>query len=326
MKTLKTNNSIEGLDVAFVEGAISSVSQAAEVRKVRENTEHVVAIGACTGKPSTSRNRIVGEQMDERIRWYMDHFDYARDVVPLDEVVRVDDRVRGCPMNASAFFRRGRSTWNSTRSPKVARRNIAIEAIPKIEGNAGLEVLVEDGAVKDLRFKITDYRRFLTVAARGKRMNAVPSFLSRICGTCSVAHLFASLMAIENLQVVHISLPGNPHDVDLAEPADLLQVPQLEGKVEVVHSPAREQGEMLDLAVRDQGDPLKARDRVQYYDALLVHEGQVLVRFDCNEPDARHRTTQPPGDLQRPPVLRHLQVAEDVDLHGAATGPTACRP
>jgi coenzyme F420-reducing hydrogenase gamma subunit len=31
MKTLKTNNSIEGLDVAFVEGAISSDSQAVEV-------------------------------------------------------------------------------------------------------------------------------------------------------------------------------------------------------------------------------------------------------------------------------------------------------
>jgi sulfhydrogenase subunit delta len=106
MKTLKTNNSIEGLDVALVEGAISSESQAAEVRKVRENSEHVVAIGACacTGKPSTSRNRFVDEQMDERIRWYMDHFDYARDVVPLDEVVRVDDMVRGCPMNASAFI------------------------------------------------------------------------------------------------------------------------------------------------------------------------------------------------------------------------------
>ncbi len=87
----------------------------------------------------------------------------------------------------------------------MAGRNIVIETISKIEGNAGLEVVVEDGAVKDLRFKITDYRRFLTVAARGKRMAAVPSFLSRICGTCSVAHLFASLMAIENSQGIEVS-------------------------------------------------------------------------------------------------------------------------
>ena len=87
----------------------------------------------------------------------------------------------------------------------MAARNIVIEAISKIEGNAGLEVVVEDSTVKDLRFKITDYRRFLTVAARGKRMSAVPSFLSRICGTCSVAHLFASLMALENSQGIEVT-------------------------------------------------------------------------------------------------------------------------
>jgi sulfhydrogenase subunit delta len=105
VKTLKANNSIEGLDVAFVEGAISSDSQAVDVRAIRRSAEHVVAIGACacTGKPSTSRNQFVDEQIDERIRWYMEHFDYAQDVVPLDEVIRVDDMVRGCPMNAQSF-------------------------------------------------------------------------------------------------------------------------------------------------------------------------------------------------------------------------------
>ena len=84
-------------------------------------------------------------------------------------------------------------------------RNIAIDVITKIEGSAGLEVVIEDDAVKDLRFMIRDYRRFFTTAVRGKRMVAVPSFLSRICGTCSVAHLFASLMAIESSQGIEVS-------------------------------------------------------------------------------------------------------------------------
>jgi coenzyme F420-reducing hydrogenase gamma subunit len=107
MKALKANNSIEGLDVAFVEGAISSESQAAEVRRIRENAGHVVAVGACacTGKPSTSRNQFVSEQINERIRWYLDHFDYGANVVSLDEVIRVDDMVRGCPMNAASFLK-----------------------------------------------------------------------------------------------------------------------------------------------------------------------------------------------------------------------------
>ena len=84
-------------------------------------------------------------------------------------------------------------------------REFIIEAITKIEGDAGLKVVIENDAVKDLRFMIRDYRRFFTAAVRGKRMVAVPSFLSRICGTCSVAHLFASLMAIESSQGIEVS-------------------------------------------------------------------------------------------------------------------------
>jgi sulfhydrogenase subunit alpha len=87
----------------------------------------------------------------------------------------------------------------------MSRRELVIDAITKIEGDAGLEVVIEDGAVKDLRFMVRDYRRFFTTAVRGKRMVAVPSFLSRICGTCSVAHLFASLMAIEASQGIEVS-------------------------------------------------------------------------------------------------------------------------
>src|SRR5215204_3668620 len=84
-------------------------------------------------------------------------------------------------------------------------RNIAIDTITKIEGNAGLKVIIEDEAVKNLQFIISDYRRFFTMAVRGKRIVAVPSFLSRICGTCSVAHLFASLMAIESTQGIAVT-------------------------------------------------------------------------------------------------------------------------
>jgi sulfhydrogenase subunit alpha len=84
-------------------------------------------------------------------------------------------------------------------------RNIVIDTIAKIEGNAGLKVVIEDDVVKDLQFIVSDYRRFFTTAVRGKRLVAVPSFLSRICGTCSVAHLFASLMALESAQGIAIT-------------------------------------------------------------------------------------------------------------------------
>jgi sulfhydrogenase subunit delta len=106
MKALKTNNSLTGLDVAFIEGAISSDSQAREAQQIRENAEYVVAIGACacTGHPSTSRNQFASEQINERIRWYLSHFDYGKEVKRLNEVIRVDDMVRGCPMKVPSFL------------------------------------------------------------------------------------------------------------------------------------------------------------------------------------------------------------------------------
>jgi coenzyme F420-reducing hydrogenase alpha subunit len=82
---------------------------------------------------------------------------------------------------------------------------INIENITKIEGGASLQVSVKDGQVDDLKFIIKDYRRFYTEAVKGKPYIAASSFLSRICGTCSVAHLFASLEAIEKSQGIELT-------------------------------------------------------------------------------------------------------------------------
>lgn len=105
-KPLKTKNEIRELDVAFVEGAISSPIQFAELQKIRANTKYLVAIGACacTGMPSASRNQFTNEQITERINWYLSHFDYSEKVQKLDELVTVDDRVEGCPMNQNVFI------------------------------------------------------------------------------------------------------------------------------------------------------------------------------------------------------------------------------
>ena len=80
--------------------------------------------------------------------------------------------------------------------------DITIDNITKVEGSAGLKVSIVDGKVSDLEFIVKDYRRFYTEAVKGKPIIAVPSFLSRICGTCSVAHLFAALEAIEKSQEI----------------------------------------------------------------------------------------------------------------------------
>lgn len=83
--------------------------------------------------------------------------------------------------------------------------DITLENITKVEGAATLKVIIENNTVKDLKFIIADYRRFYTDAVKGKPIIAVPSFLSRICGTCSVSHLFASLSAIEKSQGIELT-------------------------------------------------------------------------------------------------------------------------
>lgn len=106
IRALKTKNSLENLDVAFIEGAISSQTQEQEAKKIRENAKYVVAVGscACTGLPSASRNEFVDEQISEKVKWYLEHFDYFPKVKKLNEVIKVDDYIHGCPMNVPVFL------------------------------------------------------------------------------------------------------------------------------------------------------------------------------------------------------------------------------
>ncbi len=106
VKVLKSKNSYEGLDVAFVEGAIANEKQAIELKKIRDNSKYVIAIGscACTGLPSATRNAFTPNDLTERINWYMQNFDYSQKVRRLEDEVKVDDRVNGCPMNVPTFL------------------------------------------------------------------------------------------------------------------------------------------------------------------------------------------------------------------------------
>jgi coenzyme F420-reducing hydrogenase alpha subunit len=73
-----------------------------------------------------------------------------------------------------------------------------MEHITKIEGDAKVSIHAEDGKVTEVKFGITEYKRFFTEAMKGKPINAIPSHLARICGTCSNAHIMAAIEACEN--------------------------------------------------------------------------------------------------------------------------------
>lgn len=75
--------------------------------------------------------------------------------------------------------------------------DITMDHISKVEGSAGLEVRVRNNKVEHVHFKITEYKRFYTEAMRGKPVLGLPQLLSRICGTCSNAHILCSIEACE---------------------------------------------------------------------------------------------------------------------------------
>ena len=81
--------------------------------------------------------------------------------------------------------------------------DITLENISKVEGRANLHVKIKDKKVEKVEFQIAEYKRFYTWAIKGKNINALPQMVSRICGTCSIAHLLCAIEAIEHALEIH---------------------------------------------------------------------------------------------------------------------------
>ncbi len=76
--------------------------------------------------------------------------------------------------------------------------DINLENLSKIEGHTDLEIKVRNRKAVEIKLKITENKRFYTQGVRGKDARSVPNLVSRICGTCSVAHLTCCTEAVEN--------------------------------------------------------------------------------------------------------------------------------
>ncbi len=105
VRILRSKNKLEDLDVAFIEGAIASQDEANKVKEIRKNSKKVIAIGscACTGMPSAQRNDFNSKQKAQ-IEELIKKFHHAKKVKKLEEVIKVDAKVNGCPMNEQVFL------------------------------------------------------------------------------------------------------------------------------------------------------------------------------------------------------------------------------
>ena len=105
----------KAVDVALIEGAISSQEDLERVRTIRQRSKLVVALGDCavTGNVPAMRNQIAPRKLLERI--YIEGVQenpgiptegvpaLLRHAIPVHEVVKVDLHVPGCPPSAQAI-------------------------------------------------------------------------------------------------------------------------------------------------------------------------------------------------------------------------------
>lgn len=93
------------LDIALIEGVISTEKEKKELEEIRKKSKILVAMGSCaiTTQPSGQRNAF-NEDQTEEIKPKMQGFDFLPKCLALKDVVKVDDEVMGCPIDEHKFI------------------------------------------------------------------------------------------------------------------------------------------------------------------------------------------------------------------------------
>ncbi len=120
-------------DIAFIEGCIQRPMDAEALKKIRENASIIVAYGACAvdGSVHTLRNEFTKEDVlnevygdaDVEGNPYWDIYDKAK---PIDEVVKVDVYIPGCPIDRDEFARIVSDVLQG-KAPKLPNYAICVE-------------------------------------------------------------------------------------------------------------------------------------------------------------------------------------------------------
>ena len=104
-RVLKSNNVLDDLDIAFIEGAIASDDHISKLKEIRKKSKKLVAIGACAvvGMPAAQRNYF-NEKQKQEIEFLIARFSALPKVLKVSDVIKVDAEVGGCPMDPQKFL------------------------------------------------------------------------------------------------------------------------------------------------------------------------------------------------------------------------------
>ncbi|MFN3263769.1 MAG: Ni/Fe hydrogenase subunit delta, partial [Aquificaceae bacterium] len=87
----------------FVEGSVSTPEEEERIRRIRENSKFLVAIGACavSGGIQSARNFQDFPELYSSV--YSQRYDVNPHSKPISDFVRVDLEIRGCPINRESL-------------------------------------------------------------------------------------------------------------------------------------------------------------------------------------------------------------------------------
>lgn len=104
--SVKDKTDIANLDIALVEGVVTSEKDKEEIEKIRANTKILIAMGSCaiTALPSGQRNTFSEEQKEE-IEEHLAIYNFLPKALSLKEAVQVDDEIPGCPISEEIFVK-----------------------------------------------------------------------------------------------------------------------------------------------------------------------------------------------------------------------------
>lgn len=94
------------VDVAFVEGSVSTPHEIERIEMIRANSATLITIGACatSGGLQALRNMNHSRQWIEGVYAHPDVIDLMETSTPVSEHVKVDLELWGCPVNAQQVF------------------------------------------------------------------------------------------------------------------------------------------------------------------------------------------------------------------------------
>ena len=156
------------VDIAFVEGSISTSTDQARIEKIRANSGLLISIGACatSGGIQALRNMADTQSWVEGIYAQPEYIDSLENTTPISEAVKVDFQIWGCPVN-------GEQVWRAV-------HDLLAGAIPQVTGD---KVCIECKRKQQICTLVTGGKPCLGPVTRGGCGAICPAF-GRDCHGC----------------------------------------------------------------------------------------------------------------------------------------------